>query len=109
MYGLSNDQFHHGSKAGRDIWRFKTLFCPMFFLLRRSRLAYAFHNVVSAGGLAHNLPIYRWLNKRYSPISSRDFAHLSAGPAGSAFGRRLTAVAAFRVAAGQASQASLLL
>ena len=51
----------------------------MFSFLRRLKLSYSAYNVFQRRGLVHNLPLYQrlGLNKQYfSPISSRDFAHL---------------------------------
>jgi hypothetical protein len=51
----------------------------MFSLLRRLKLSYAVYNVFQHRKLVHNLPLYErlGLQKQYfSPISSRDFAHL---------------------------------
>ena len=85
----------------------------MLSLLRRLKLSYAAYNVFQRRRLAHNLPIYQklGLNKRYySPISSRDFAHLPAGaglPAVAPLAARLAAVPAFQ-ALPPASRASLL-
>ena len=84
----------------------------MFSFLRRLKLSYAAYNVFQRHRLAHNLPIYTrlGLNKRYfSPISSRDFAHLPATaglPRVLPLAERLAATPAFR-ALPAASQASL--
>ena len=84
----------------------------MLSLLRRLKLSYAAYNVFQRRRLAHNLPIYQklGLQKRYfSPISSRDFAHLPAGaglPAVPSLAQRLAATPAF-AALPAASQASL--
>ena len=84
----------------------------MLSLLRRLKLSYAAYNVFQRRRLAHNLPIYQklGLNKRYySPISSRDFAHLPAGaglPPVPSLAQRLAATPAF-AALPAASQASL--
>ena len=51
----------------------------MLSFLRRLRLSYAAYNVFQHRRLVHNLPLYEklGLKKQYfSPISSRDFAHL---------------------------------
>ena len=51
----------------------------MFSFLRRLKLSYSAYNVFQRRRLVHNLPLYQrlGLNKQYfSPISSRDFAHL---------------------------------
>lgn len=84
----------------------------MFSFLRRLKLSYAAYNIFQRRRLAHNLPIYAnlGLSKRYfSPISSRDFAHLPAtaglGPV-RPLAERLAATPAFR-ALPAASQASL--
>ncbi|GAB3571571.1 phytanoyl-CoA dioxygenase family protein [Hymenobacter daeguensis] len=84
----------------------------MFSFLRRLKLSYAAYNVFQRRRLAHNLPIYQklGLNKQYySPISSRDFAHLPAD-AGlmpvPPLAERLAAAPAFRQLPA-ASQASL--
>ena len=85
----------------------------MFSFLRRLKLSYAAYNIFQHRRLAHNLPIYQklGLNKRYySPISSRDFAHLPAGaglPAVAPLAARLAAVPFFQTLP-SASQASLL-
>ena len=85
----------------------------MFSFLRRLKLSYAAYNVFQRRRLAHNLPIYQklGLNKRYySPVSSRDFAHLPAGaglPVVAPLAARLAAGPAFR-ALPAATQASLL-
>ncbi|WP_460504333.1 hypothetical protein, partial [Hymenobacter agri] len=53
----------------------------MLSFLRRLKLSYAAYNVFQRRRLAHNLPIYQRLGLRknyFSPISSRDFAGLSA-------------------------------
>ncbi len=50
-------------------------------LVRRLKPAYALYNLFQRRRLAHNLPLYRklGLGKAYfSPVSSRDFAHLPA-------------------------------
>ncbi|GAA3970676.1 phytanoyl-CoA dioxygenase family protein [Hymenobacter antarcticus] len=85
----------------------------MFSFLRRLKLSYAAYNVFQRRRLAHNLPIYQklGLKKQYfSPISSRDFAHLPARaglPPVASLAGRLAVVPAFR-ALPAASQASLL-
>jgi hypothetical protein len=85
----------------------------MLSLLRRLKLSYAAYNVFQRRKLAHNLPLYQklGLNKQYfSPISSRDFAHLppNAGlPPVQPLPARLAAAPAFG-ALPLASQASLL-
>ncbi len=69
----------------------------MFSFLRRLKLSYAVYNAFQSRRLAHNLPLYRelGLKKRYfSPISSRDFAHLPADA-----GRPPQAALALRLAA----------
>ena len=84
----------------------------MLSFLRRLKLSYAAYNVFQRPRLAHNLPIYQklGLKKRYfSPISSRDFAHLPADaglPAVPLLAQRLAATPAF-AALPAASQASL--
>ena len=84
----------------------------MFSFLRRLKLSYAAYNVFQRRRLVHNLPIYAQLglNKRYfSPISSRDFAHLPATaglPPVPPLAERLAATPAFR-ALPATSQASL--
>ena len=85
----------------------------MLSLLRRLKLSYAAYNVFQHRKLAHNLPLYQrlGLKKQYfSPISSRDFAHLppTAGlPPVPPLAERLAATPDFR-ALPAASQASLL-
>ncbi|MBF9237883.1 phytanoyl-CoA dioxygenase family protein [Hymenobacter sp. BT683] len=85
----------------------------MFSFLRRLKLSYAAYNLFQRARLAHNLPLYQrlGLKKQYfSPISSRDFAHLAptAGlPPTPPLAERLAASPAFR-ALPAASQASLL-
>ncbi|MFD1469416.1 phytanoyl-CoA dioxygenase family protein [Hymenobacter caeli] len=84
----------------------------MLSLFRRLKLSYAVYNLFQRRRLVHNVPVYKklGLNKRYfSPVSSRDFAHLpppvvGAGPA---LAQRLAACPAFG-AVGAAGQASLL-
>ncbi|MBO2007870.1 phytanoyl-CoA dioxygenase family protein [Hymenobacter negativus] len=84
----------------------------MLSFLRRLKLSYAAYNVFQRRRLAHNLPVYQklGLNKQYySPISSRDFAHLPADaglPPVLPLASRLTAVPAFQ-ALPAASQTSL--
>ena len=54
----------------------------MLSFLRRLRLSDAAYNVFQHRRLVHNLPLYEklGLKKQYfSPISSRDFAHLPPG------------------------------
>ena len=69
----------------------------MLSILRRLKLSYAVYNMFQSRRLAHNLPLYRelGLKKRYfSPISSRDFAHLPADagrPPQAALAERLAA------------------
>ena len=85
----------------------------MLSFLRRLKFSYAAYNVFQHRQLVHNLPLYQklGLNKQYfSPISSRDFAHLPADaglPPVPPLAERLTASPAFR-ALPAASQASLL-
>ena len=85
----------------------------MLSFLRRLKLSYAAYNVFQHRKLVHNLPLYEklGLNKQYySPISSRDFAHLPADaglPPVPPLAERLAASPAFR-ALPAASQASLL-
>ena len=85
----------------------------MLSFLRRLKLSYAAYNVFQHRQLVHNLPLYQrlGLNKQYySPISSRDFAHLPADaglPPVLPLAERLAASPAFR-ALPAASQASLL-
>ena len=85
----------------------------MLSFLRRFKLSYSAYNVFQHRRLVHNLPLYRrlGLNKQYfSPVSSRDFAHLppDAGlPPVPPLAERLAAAPAFR-ALPPASQASLL-
>ena len=85
----------------------------MFSFLRRLKLSYSVYNVFQHRKLAHNQPLYKrvGLKKQYfSPISSRDFAHLApdAGvPPVSPLAVRLAASPAFQ-ALPAASQASLL-
>ncbi len=84
----------------------------MLSFLRRLKLSYAAYNVFQRRRLAHNQAIYQklGLNKQYfSPISSRDFAHLPADaglPPVPPLPERLAAAPAFR-ALPAASQASL--
>ena len=84
----------------------------MFSFLRRLKFSYAAYNVFQHRQLVHNLPLYErlGLKKQYfSPISSRDFAHLppTAGlPPVPALAERLAATPAFQ-ALSAASQASL--
>jgi len=84
----------------------------MLSFLRRLKLSYAAYNVFQRRRLAHNLSIYQKLGltkQYYSPISSRDFAHLppDAGlPPVPPLAERLTALRAFRYLPA-ASQASL--
>ena len=81
-------------------------------MLRRLKLSYAVYNIFQRHRLLHNVPVYKklGLNKRYfSPVSSRDFAHLpppdaSAGPT---LAQRLAASPAFG-ALSAARQTSLL-
>ena len=85
----------------------------MLSFLRRFKLSYAAYNVFQHRRLVHNLPLYRrlGLSKQYfSPISSRDFAHLppDAGlPPVPPLAERLAAAPAFG-ALPPTSQASLL-
>ncbi|GAC1370579.1 MAG: hypothetical protein NVSMB30_09370 [Hymenobacter sp.] len=85
----------------------------MLSFLRRLKLSYAFYNVFQHRKLVHNLPLYKrlGLKKQYfSPISSRDFAHLPPGaglPPGPPLAERLAASPAFH-ALPAASRASLL-
>ena len=85
----------------------------MLSFLRRLKFSYAAYNVFQHRKLVHNLPLYEklGLNKQYySPISSRDFAHLPADaglPPVPPLAERLAASPAFR-ALPAASQASLL-
>jgi ectoine hydroxylase-related dioxygenase (phytanoyl-CoA dioxygenase family) len=85
----------------------------MLSFLRRLKLSYAAYNVFQHRRLVHNLPLYQrlGLKKQYfSPISSRDFAHLpsDAGlPPVAPLAERLAASPTFR-ALPAASQASLL-
>ena len=85
----------------------------MLSFLRRLKLSYAVYNVFQHRQLVHNRPLYQrlGLNKQYfSPISSRDFAHLPADaglPPGPPLAARLAASPEFR-ALPAASQASLL-
>ena len=85
----------------------------MLSFLRRLKLSYAAYNVFQHRRLVHNLPLYEklGLKKQYfSPISSRDFAHLppDAGlPPVPLLAERLAACPAFR-ALPPAGQASLL-
>ncbi|OGX88569.1 phytanoyl-CoA dioxygenase family protein [Hymenobacter glacialis] len=85
----------------------------MLSFLRRLKLSYSVYNAFQRRRLAHNLPLYQrlGLNKQYfSPISSRDFAHLApnAGlPLAPPVAERLAASPAFR-ALPAASQVSLL-
>jgi hypothetical protein len=82
-------------------------------LLRRLKLGYALYNVFQRRKLAHNLPIYQKLGLKksyFSPISSRDFAHLpppAADDSPAALRRRLEASPAFQ-ALPTVSQTSLL-
>lgn len=84
----------------------------MLSFLRRLKLSYATYNVFQRRRLAHNLPIYEklGLKKQYfSPISSRDFAHLPATaglPPVPPLAERLAAISAFQ-ALPAASQANL--
>ena len=83
----------------------------MFSFLRRLKLSYAAYNVFQRQRLTHNLPVYQRLGLKksyFSPISSRDFAHLPAGaglPPVAPLAGRLAAAPTFRAlpAAGQAS------
>lgn len=85
----------------------------MLSLLKRLKLSYALYNVFQRRKLAHNLPLYRQLGLKksyFSPISSRDFAHLptpAPAPAGPELAARLALLPAFE-ALTPASQASLL-
>jgi len=85
----------------------------MLSFLRRLKLSYSIYNVFQHRKLVHNLPLYQQLglHKQYfSPVSSRDFAHLppDAGWApGPPLAERLAASPAFRAVPG-AGQASLL-
>ncbi|WP_201978728.1 phytanoyl-CoA dioxygenase family protein [Hymenobacter rubidus] len=85
----------------------------MFSYLRRLKLSYAAYNIFQPKRLAHNLPIYArlGLKKQYfSPISSRDFAHLPANaglPTVPPLAERLKALSAFQQLPA-ASQANLL-
>ncbi len=85
----------------------------MLSFLRRLKLSYAAYNVFQHRKLVHNLPLYErlGLKKQYfSPISSRDFAHLPAGaglPPVPPLAERLAAEPVFR-ALPAASQDSLL-
>ncbi|GAB3334485.1 hypothetical protein GCM10027511_43490 [Hymenobacter humi] len=85
----------------------------MLSLLRRLKLSYSVYNVFQRRKLVHNQALYQrlGLNKRYfSPISSRDFAHLppAAGlPPVPPLAARLAGSAAF-LALPPESQASLL-
>ncbi|MCC3153990.1 phytanoyl-CoA dioxygenase family protein [Hymenobacter sp. BT770] len=85
----------------------------MLSFLRRLKLSYSVYNVFQHRKLVHNLPLYErlGLNKQYySPISSRDFAHLppEAGlPPVPSLADRLAASPAFRALPAE-SQASLL-
>ena len=81
--------------------------------LRRLKPAYALYNVFQRHRLAHNATLYRQLGlakSYFSPISSRDFAHLPAaglGPAPAPLPQRLAATPAFSQLP-PATQASLL-
>ena len=85
----------------------------MLSFLRRLKLSYAAYNVFQRRRLVHNLPLYEklGLKKQYfSPISSRDFAHLApdAGlPPVPPLAKRLAALPAFQSLPAE-SQASLL-
>ena len=85
----------------------------MLSFLRRLKLSYSVYNVFQHRKLVHNLPLYQrlGLNKQYfSPISSRDFAHLppDAGlPPVAPLAERLAASSVFQ-ALPAASKASLL-
>jgi hypothetical protein len=85
----------------------------MLSFLRRLKLSYAAYNVFQHRRLAHNLPLYQklGLKKQYfSPISSRDFAHLApdAGlPPVPPLAERLATSPAFQPLSAE-SQASLL-
>ncbi|OGX91893.1 phytanoyl-CoA dioxygenase family protein [Hymenobacter coccineus] len=84
----------------------------MLSFVRRLKLSYAVYNIFQRSRLLHNVPVYKrlGLNKRYfSPVSSRDFAHLPVPDAstGPALAQRLAACPAFG-ALGAAGQASLL-
>jgi ectoine hydroxylase-related dioxygenase (phytanoyl-CoA dioxygenase family) len=80
--------------------------------LRRLKPTYALYNIFQRRRLAHNVALYKklGLNKSYfSPISSKDFAHLPAAPAtaGPALPERLVKSSAFDELPA-AAQASLL-
>jgi len=85
----------------------------MLSFLRRLKLSYSAYNVFQHRKLVHNLPLYErlGLKKQYfSPVSSRDFAHLppAAGlPPVPPLAERLAGNPAFR-SLPAASQASLL-